>query len=113
MYSHSATLYPMLAVGAFMGMFWTGIVVGHELGVGCITLPILGLLSGCIASVGVCELQRRDTSAPAARVGRQARKARRSTTTGTAAGSREGAARSGLGDATLATALPQAPPGRP
>jgi hypothetical protein len=71
MYSHNGTLYPMLGVGAFMTMFWTGIVVGHELGLGCATLLIMGLLSGCIATVGVCELQRRDghglTAAPGER----------------------------------------------
>lgn len=60
MHSHNGTLYPMLGVGAFMAMFWTGVVVGHEIGVGCSALLILGLLFGCIASVGVCELQRRD-----------------------------------------------------
>lgn len=60
MHSHNGTLYPMLGVGAFMAMFWTGVVVGHELGVGCSALLILGLLFGCIASVGVCELERRD-----------------------------------------------------
>lgn len=60
MYSHNGTLYPMLGVGAFMTMFWTGIVVGHEFGLGCVTLLIAGLLSGCIATIGVCELQRRD-----------------------------------------------------
>lgn len=60
MYSNSATLYPMLGVGAFMTMFWSGVVVGHELGLGCMSLLILGLLCGCVATVGVCELQRRD-----------------------------------------------------
>lgn len=60
MHSHNATLYPMLAVGAFMSMFWTGVVVGYELGAGCMSMLITGLLFGCIASVGVCELQRRD-----------------------------------------------------
>ncbi len=34
MHAHNGTLYPMLGVGAFMTMFWTGIVVGHELGLG-------------------------------------------------------------------------------
>ena len=60
MHTHNGTLYPMLGVGAFMTMFWTGVVVGHELGLGCVSLLIMGLLSGCIATVGVCELQRRD-----------------------------------------------------
>ncbi len=60
MHSHSGTLYPMLGVGAFMTMFWTGIVVGHELGLGCASLLIMGLLGGFVATVGVCELQRRD-----------------------------------------------------
>ena len=60
MYSSNGTLYPMLGVGSFMTMFWTGIVLGYELGLGCMSLLILGLLSGCVATVGVCELQRRD-----------------------------------------------------
>jgi hypothetical protein len=60
MYGHNATLYPMLAVGSFMCMFWTGIVVASELGLGCVSMLITGLLSACVASVGVCELQRRD-----------------------------------------------------
>jgi hypothetical protein len=34
MHAHNGTLYPMLGVGAFMTMFWRGIVVGHELGLG-------------------------------------------------------------------------------
>lgn len=66
MHSHSGTLHPMLGVGAFMTMFWTGVIVGHELGVACVTLRILGLLFGCIASVGVCELQRRERQGLAA-----------------------------------------------
>ena len=45
MYSNSGTLYPMLGVGSFMAMFWTGIVLGYELGLGCMSLLILGLLS--------------------------------------------------------------------
>jgi hypothetical protein len=65
MYSHNGTLYPMLGVGAFMTMFWTGIVIGDALGLGCVALPVLGLLSGCIATLGVCELQRRDGHGPA------------------------------------------------
>jgi hypothetical protein len=60
MHTHNGTLYPMLGVGAFMTMFWTGVVVGYELGLGCVSMLITGLLFGCIASVGVCELQRRD-----------------------------------------------------
>ena len=59
MYGNNATLYPMLAVGAFMSAFWTGIVLGNEMGLGCVSLLILGLLSAFTASVGVCELQRR------------------------------------------------------
>ena len=61
MYPHNGTLYPMLGVGAFMTKFWTGIVVGNELGLGCASLFIMGLLSACIGTVGVCELQRRDS----------------------------------------------------
>lgn len=60
MHTHNGTLYPMLGVGAFMAMFWTGVVLAHELGLGCASLVITGLLCGCIATVGVCELQRRD-----------------------------------------------------
>ena len=60
MHTHNGTLYPMLGVGAFMTMFWTGIVVGHEFGLSCTSLLIMGLLCACTASVGVCELQRRD-----------------------------------------------------
>lgn len=51
-----------------MAMFWTGIVLGYELGLGCMSLLILGLLCGCVATVCVCELQRRDGHvAPATR----------------------------------------------
>lgn len=57
---HTSTLYPMMAVGAFMTMFWTGVVVGHELGLSCFSLLVTGLLSGCIATVLVSELERRD-----------------------------------------------------
>ena len=60
MYSNNGTLYPMLGVGSFVTMFWTGVVIGYEFGLGCMPLLILGLLSGSIATVGVCELQRRD-----------------------------------------------------
>ena len=60
MHTHNGTLYPMLGVGAFMTMFWTGFVVGHELGLSCAPLLIMGFLFACAATVGVCELQRRD-----------------------------------------------------
>lgn len=60
MYGNSGTLYPMLGVGSFVTMFWTGVVIGYELGLGCMPLLILGLLCGSVATVGVCELQRRD-----------------------------------------------------
>ncbi len=60
MHTHNGTLFPILGVGAFMTMFWTGIVVGYELGLGCASLLLMGLLSGFVATVGVCELQRRD-----------------------------------------------------
>ena len=69
MYGHNATLYPMLAVGTFMTMFWTGIVLASELGLGCVSMLILGLLSAFVATVGVCELQRRDARGWAARPG--------------------------------------------
>lgn len=60
MYTHNNTFYPMLGVGAFVTMFWVGVVAGYELGLSCASLLIMGLLSACIATVGVCELQRRD-----------------------------------------------------
>lgn len=60
MHTHNATLYPMLAVGAFMAMFWTGVVVGHALGLGCFALFVTGLLGACLGTIGVCELERRD-----------------------------------------------------
>ncbi len=60
MYTDNNTLYPMLGVGAFVTMFWVGVVAGYELGLSCASLLIMGLLSACIATVGVCELQRRD-----------------------------------------------------
>jgi hypothetical protein len=66
MHTHNGTLYPMLGVGAFMAMFWTGIVLGHELGLGCISMLMTGLLCASIATVGVCELQRRDAHGLAA-----------------------------------------------
>ncbi len=44
----------MRGVGAFMTMFWIGVVVGYELGLGCAPLLVKGLLSGCIATVGLC-----------------------------------------------------------
>ena len=43
----------MRGVGAFMTMFWIGVVVGYELGLGCAPLLVKGLLSGCIATVGL------------------------------------------------------------
>ena len=60
MHSHNGTLYPMLAVGAFMAMFWTGVVAGHALGLGCLSLLMTGLLCACLGTIGVCELERRD-----------------------------------------------------
>lgn len=60
MHTHNGTLYPMLAVGAFMAMFWAGMVAGHALGLGCFALFATGLLSACLGTIGVCELQRRD-----------------------------------------------------
>lgn len=53
-------LYPMLAVGAFMVMFWTGVVVGYELGLSCLPLLAASLASACLGGVLVCELERRD-----------------------------------------------------
>lgn len=58
--AHDSTLYPMLAVGAFVSMFLAGIVLAHELGLSCIALLGVGLLSACLASILVCELERRD-----------------------------------------------------
>ena len=60
MHTHNATLYPMLAVGAFMAMFWTGVVAGHALGLGCLALLLTALVSACLGTIGVCELERRD-----------------------------------------------------
>ena len=53
MYTNNNTLYPMLGVGAFVTMFWVGVVAGYELGLSCASLLITGLLSACIATVGV------------------------------------------------------------
>lgn len=52
-------LYPMLAVGAFMVMFWSGVVVGYELGLSCLPLLAAGLASACLGGVLVAELERR------------------------------------------------------
>jgi len=60
MHTHNGTLYPMLAVGAFMAMFWTGVVAGHALGLGCFSLFVTGILSACLGTIAVCELERRD-----------------------------------------------------
>jgi hypothetical protein len=86
MHTHTGTLYPMLGVGAFMAMFWTGIVVGHELGLGCATLLITGLLSACLGTLGVCELQRRDGHPPAAMARKPAPLSRRAAGDGGVAG---------------------------
>lgn len=69
MYTDNNTLYPMLGVGAFVTMFWVGVVAGYELGLSCASLLIMGLLSACIATVGVCELQRRDRLGMASEAG--------------------------------------------
>lgn len=60
MHTYNGTLYPMLGVGAFMVMFWTGFVIGHELGLGCVSMLMTGLLCASVATVAVCELKRRD-----------------------------------------------------
>jgi len=65
-------LYPMLAVGAFMVMFWTGVVVGYELGLSCLSLLAAGLASACLGAVLVSELERRDAGDYRPRVARPA-----------------------------------------
>ena len=46
MYTHHSTLYPMLGVGIFFVVFWTGFVLAYEAGLPCIALPLTGLLTG-------------------------------------------------------------------
>ncbi|MDX1433329.1 MAG: hypothetical protein R3286_12875 [Gammaproteobacteria bacterium] len=58
--SDSKTLYPMLGVGAFMTMFFAGIVLAHEIGLACTALLAVGLLCACLGAVLVSELERRD-----------------------------------------------------
>lgn len=113
MYTHNATLYPMLGVGAFMSMFWAGIVVGHELGVGCVTLLIMGLLSGCIATVGVCELQRRDGGGLAAGTRERAQQHVQSAASRAVRGTGEQSRPAPVSRAMMATPMPVGPTGQP
>lgn len=57
-------LYPMLGVGAFFTMFWTGVVVGHELGMACLPLLMNGMLFGCAGTLLVVKLERRASTRP-------------------------------------------------
>ncbi len=106
MHTHNGTLYPMLGVGAFMTMFWTGIVVGHELGLTCFPLLAAGLLSGCVATIGVAELERGDRRGIPRRRPREAPSGPRAdVATGTAVGPRPGPRESTVPAAGAVTTL--------
>ena len=46
MSSNDRVLYPMLGVGAFFALFWTGFVLAYELGWACNAILVNGLFSG-------------------------------------------------------------------
>lgn len=54
------TLYPMLGVGAFFVMFWTGFVVGYELGLSCGLFLLNALFFGCAGCYFVVRLEAAD-----------------------------------------------------
>lgn len=54
------TLYPMLGVGAFFVMFWTGFVVGYELGLSCGWFLLNALFFGCAGCYFVVRLEAAD-----------------------------------------------------
>lgn len=57
MYSELTT-FPMMAVGVFNIMFWTGFVAGHNLGLSCDVMLLTGVLFGGVGSYGVSRLER-------------------------------------------------------
>ena len=65
------TLYPMLGIGAFMPLFWTGFLLGHAAGLHCLLLLLSGLAFGWLGSWSVAHLEslangrRRSAPAPA------------------------------------------------
>lgn len=61
MSSNERVLYPMLGVGAFFGLFWTGFVIGYELGWACNAMLVNGLLFGCLGTYFTVRLERYDS----------------------------------------------------
>ncbi len=61
MSSNDRVLYPMLGVGAFFALFWTGFVLAYELGWACNAILVNGLFFGCLGSYFIVRLERHDT----------------------------------------------------
>ncbi len=70
---NDTTLYPMLGVGAFVVMFWTGFVTAAGIGLGCFAFLACGLGFGALGTLAVSALER-SARRPSAR-GRTARAA--------------------------------------
>ena len=45
-------------MGAFFAMFWTGVVVGHDLGLACLPLLLCGVTFAVAGAWGVATLER-------------------------------------------------------
>ena len=52
------TMFPMMGVGVFYIMFWTGFVVGHNIGLACEAMLLNALLFGGLGSYAVVKLER-------------------------------------------------------
>ena len=52
------TMFPMMGIGVFNIMFWTGFVVGHNIGLACSLMLINALLFGSLGSYAVVRLER-------------------------------------------------------
>ena len=57
MYSEKS-MYPMMGVGVFNIMFWTGFVVAHNIGLTCDLMLLTAFLFGATGSYGVVRLER-------------------------------------------------------
>jgi hypothetical protein len=52
------SMFPMMGVGVFNIMFWTGFVVGHNIGLACSAMLLNALLFGSLGSYAVVKLER-------------------------------------------------------
>ncbi len=57
MYSEKS-MFPMMGVGVFNIMFWTGFVVGHNIGLACSAMLLNALLFFSLGSYAVVKLER-------------------------------------------------------